>query len=141
MSSVLPPSGPADIAQILAVHDILPTTQRVDIAALVLATPQHVSAEQVLMRARHAGLAVSKATVYNTLGLFVARGLLREVIVDSGCVFYDSNTEPHYHFYNIDDGTLADVPTVHVPLAQLPAPPAGTVTAGVDIVIRIRNQV
>ena len=65
---------------------------------------------------------------------------MREVIVDPGCVFYDSNTDPHYHFYNIDDGTLADVPTIHVPIEQLPAPPPGTVTAGVDIVIRIRNQ-
>lgn len=134
------PRTPAEVGQILAAHGILPTAQRVDIAALVLGTRQHISAEQVLMRARNEGLAVSKATVYNTLGLFVTRGLVREVIVDSGCVFYDSNTEPHYHFYNIDDGTLADVPTVHVPIEQLPEPPPGTVTAGVDIVIRIRNQ-
>jgi len=135
-----PPPTKVDVARMLETHGILPTAQRVDIAALLLATKQHVSAEQVLMRARNDGLAVSKATVYNTLGLFVERGLVREVIIDPGCVFYDSNTEPHHHFYNIDDGTLADVPTVHVPLEQLPVPPPGTVTAGVDIVIRIRNQ-
>ncbi len=130
----------ADIAQLLEARDILPTAQRVEIAALLLATKQHVSAEQVMVKARTSGLAVSKATVYNTLGLFVARGLIREVIVDSARVFYDSNTEPHYHFYNVDDGTLADVATIHVPIEQLPSPPPGTVTDGVDIVIRIRNR-
>ncbi len=129
-----------DIAQMLESRDILPTAQRLEIAALLLATKQHVSAEQVMARARVAGLVVSKATVYNTLGLFVARGLIREVIVDSARAFYDSNTEPHHHFYNVDDGTLADVATIHVPLEQLPAPPPGTVADGVDIVIRIRNQ-
>lgn len=129
-----------DIAALLTARDILPTPQRVELATLLLASRQHVSAEQVMTRARDAGLTVSKATVYNTLGLFVERGLIRQVIVDSARVFYDSNTEPHYHFYNVDDGTLADVATVHVPIEQLPAPPQGTVTDGVDIVIRIRNR-
>jgi Fur family iron response transcriptional regulator len=134
------PPSKTEIAQMLEAREIMPTAQRVDIAALLLATKQHVSAEQVMARARRTGLVVSKATVYNTLGLFVARGLVREVIVDSARVFYDSNIDPHYHFYNLDDGTLEDVATVHVPIEQLPAPPPGTVTAGVDIVIRIRNR-
>ena len=123
------PLAKPDIAQMLAARDILPTAQRVEIAALLLATKQHVSAEQVMAKARTSGLVVSKATVYNTLGLFVARGLIREVIVDSARVFNDSNSEPHYHFYNVDDGTLADVATIHVPIEQLPCPPPGTVTA------------
>jgi Fur family iron response transcriptional regulator len=134
-------SCPLDIAAVLSARDILPTPQRVELATLLLACRQHVSAEQVMTRARKVGLTVSKATVYNTLGLFVERGLIREVIVDSDRVFYDSNTEPHYHFYNVDDGTLADVAIVHVPIEQLPPPPPGTVTDGVDIVIRIRNRV
>lgn len=140
-SATQTPLAKTDLAHLLASHHILPTAQRVEIAALLLATRQHVSAEQVMAKARTSGLAVSKATVYNTLGLFVGRGLIREVIVDSARVFYDSNTEPHHHFYNVDDGTLADVATVHVPIEQLPPPPPGTVTAGVDIVIRIRNHV
>ncbi len=139
-SSTSPPRTKAEIAELLGARDILPTAQRVELAALLLATQQHLSAEQVMSRAKIAGLVVSKATVYNTLGLFVERGIVREVIVDSARVFYDSNTDPHYHFYNVDDGTLGDVATVHVPIEQLPTPPAGTVTTGVDIVIRIRNR-
>ena len=84
---------------------------------------------------------LAKATVYNTLGLFAERGLVHQVLVDSTKVFYDSNTAPHYHFYNVDDGTLVDVEADLVPIAQqLPAAPEGTVADGVDIVIRVRNS-
>lgn len=134
------PEPKARIAERLERHAIQPTPQRVEIAAILLAEMQHLSAEQVLTRATKKGLAVSKATVYNTLGLFVARGLVREVIVDPGKVFYDSNTVPHYHFYNVDDGTLTDLDRSLAPLEHLPTPPAGTYTEAVDIVVRIRNR-
>jgi len=38
--------------------------------------------------------------VYNTLNLFLEKKLIREVIVDPNKVFYDPNTEPHYHMYD-----------------------------------------
>jgi len=61
---------------------IRPTAQRVQIALLLLAAPQHLSAEQILASLRSAGARVSKATVYNTLNLFAARGLIRQLSVD-----------------------------------------------------------
>ncbi|MBI2801523.1 MAG: transcriptional repressor [Gammaproteobacteria bacterium] len=134
------PDAKQQLATVLNGHGILPTVQRVEIAAILLAHLQHLSAEQVLAKVSTAGLAVSKATIYNTLGLFVERGLVREVIVDSTRVFYDSNTAPHYHFYNVDDGTLTDVAIDDVVIARLPSPPGGTAATGVDIVMRVRNQ-
>ena len=128
------------IPAVLKTHGIQATAQRVEIAAILLAEKQHLSADQVLNRVCRAGAPVSKATVYNTLGLFAERGLARQVIVDSTKVFYDSNTEPHYHFYNVDDGTLTDVMADLVPIEQLPSAPEGTFADGVDIVIRIRNE-
>ena len=137
--SVLLPASRDEIAQKLQAHGILPTPQRVDIAAIFFTADQHLSADQVLARVGKEGGAVSKATVYNTLGLFAERGLLSQVIVDSTKVFYDSNTRPHYHFYNVDDGVLTDVDASRLPLEDLPQPPGGTYAEGVDIVIRIRN--
>lgn len=128
------------IPDILKRHGIQATAQRVEIAAILLAEKQHLSADQVLNRVSGTGAPVSKATVYNTLGLFAERGLAKQVIVDSTKVFYDSNTDPHYHFYNVDDGTLTDVTADLVPIEQLPSAPEGTYADGVDIVIRIRNQ-
>ena len=51
---------------------------------------------------------VSKATVYNTLGLFAAHGLIKGVKVDPSKVFCDSNPMPHHHFYHTTTGELTD---------------------------------
>lgn len=139
------PSAASDeeIGRRLLACGIRPTAQRIDIARIFLSGDVHLSAEQVLARvSRHGrvGRRVSKATVYNTLGLLAERGLLTLVSVDPTRTFYDSNTAPHYHFYNVDDATLTDVVAPLPALERLPAPPAGTVTAAVDIVIRIRNR-
>lgn len=119
---------------------ILPTQQRLQIAAVLFARHRHLSAEQVLTEVQAAGHRVSKATVYNTLGLFAREGLIREVIVDPNRVFYDPNNAPHHHFYNLDTGELIDVDTAQFPIERLPELPAGTVAAGVDVIIRVRQQ-
>jgi Fur family iron response transcriptional regulator len=120
-------------------HDILPTQQRLQIAQVLLTRDQHVSAEQVLEMVNTTGTRVSKATVYNTLGLFAEKGILREVNVDPSRVFYDTNRSNHHHFYNVDTGKLSDIDTGQVPVDQLPAPPQGTVLDGVEVIIRVRN--
>lgn len=142
MSLPIDPATPdrEALATLLQGHGISPTAQRVEIAAILLSKRQHLSADQVLGRLIAQGAAVSKATVYNTLGLFAEKSLIREVIVDPAKVFYDSNADTHHHFYNVDDGTLIDVDSEQLPIEQLPRPPAGTVAEGVDIVIRIRNK-
>jgi Fur family iron response transcriptional regulator len=129
-----------DIISLLSSHGITPTQQRVEIAQILFAKPQHLSADQVLARANSQSPQVSKATVYNTLKLFAAKGLVREVIVDPVKVFYDSTTTPHHHFYNVDTGQLMDIDPVEVPIGNLPQLPAGTVQADVDVIIRVKNQ-
>src|SRR2546429_2616385 len=89
---------------------IRPTAQRVRIATLLLSAPQHLSAEQILACLRAAGARVSKATVYNTLNLFAAHGLIRQLSVDGSRAWFDSNVEPHYHFHDLESGSLIDVP-------------------------------
>ncbi|HWQ94469.1 MAG TPA: transcriptional repressor, partial [Gammaproteobacteria bacterium] len=83
---------------------------------------------------------VSKATVYNTLALFVEHGLLREVIVDPSKIVYDSNLSAHHHFYNIDTGLLQDIPSEQVTVANLSTLPEGTAAAGIEVIIRVRNN-
>ena len=78
---------------------VTPTTQRVEIAQILFARPQHLSAEQILGMVNESSSTASKATVYNTLGLFAKKGLVKEVIVDPSKVFYDSNVTKHFHFF------------------------------------------
>lgn len=132
-------AGREAIVAILREHDINPTAQRIDVAEYMLARPQHLSAEQVLHALQQAGHTVSKATIYNTLGLFVEKGLVREVNVDSSRAFYDSNTSRHHHFYNVDSGELRDIEGDSLQVANLPSIPPGTRMDSIDVIIRVRN--
>ena len=128
------------VSELLQGHGIIPTHQRVEIALLMLEGNQHLSADQVFTRVNQGGTAVSKATVYNTLGLFADRGIIRQVIVDPTKVFYDSNATPHYHFYNVDEGTLIDFDASDLPISNTPLPPAGTIAESIEVIVRIRNK-
>jgi Fur family transcriptional regulator, iron response regulator len=119
---------------------VTPTQQRVEIAQILFRQPQHLSAEQVLSEVNVNSAMVSKATVYNTLGLFAEKGLVREVIVDPTKVFYDSNISNHHHFYNVDTGNLTDIDPASVKVETLPPLPDGTVADGVDVIIRLRQS-
>lgn len=128
------------IASRLASHGAKPTTQRLKLAELVFERPQHLSAEELLKAARSRGISVSKATVYNTLKLFVECGLLRELVVDRDRVYYDSTVHAHHHFYNVDTGEMIDIPQEAVSLAGMPVAPQGTEQDGVEVIIRVRNR-
>jgi len=119
-------------------HDINPTHQRIEIAHALFSRGEHLSADQVLAIVNDRHSATSKATVYNTLNLFLEKKLIREVIVDPNKVFYDPNTEPHYHMYDVQAGRLTDIDASDVRVSGLPALPAGMVTEGMDIIIRVR---
>lgn len=127
-------------ADLLKQHGIRPTRQRIAIADVLLGGMRHLSAEEIRMEANRGGAAVSKATVYNTLNLFLEHELVKQVVVDGSRVFYDSNMMHHYHFYNEDTGELTDIPADQLRILELPEPPSGTVTSGMDIVIRVRPR-
>ena len=129
-----------DIGEQLRDAGITPTQQRVQIAEILFARPQHLSADQILAVVNSNGPIASKATIYNTLGLFARKGLVREVIVDPSKVFYDSNTGEHHHFYNLDSGELTDIDAENVMITSLPELPANTQPAGIDIIFRIRES-
>jgi len=129
------------IVELLAAHGIIPTRQRIDLAHILLAKPQHLSAEQLMEAAWADGdHHVSKATVYNTLNLFVERGLIREIIADPTKSFYDSTTTEHGHLYNVDTGELMDIPASGNHPGLLAALPEGVTPIGVEIVVRVKNS-
>ena len=129
-----------DVARLLRDHGILPTQQRLMIARVLFDRRHHFSADQVMTSVNEGRDRVSKATVYNTLGLFARNGLVREVIVDPARVFYDPNTSNHHHFYNVDTGELIDIDSDSLQINDLPELPAGTAAEGVDVIIRLRSE-
>src|SRR6185503_13351918 len=116
-----------NLAEVLRAHDINPTHQRIEIAYALFSRGEHLSADRLLAIVNDRHSATSKATVYNTLNLFVEKKLIREVIVDPNKVFYDPNTAPHHHFYNVDSGELTDIEASAIEVSGLPQSPDGLV--------------
>ena len=99
-----------------------------------------MSADRILALVNERDSETSKATVYNTLKLFLAKRLIREVIVDPDRVFYDPNVAPHHHMYDADTGELLDIDAAEIKVEGLPALPDGKVTDRVDVIVRIRTR-
>jgi Fur family transcriptional regulator, iron response regulator len=129
-----------NIAELLRRHGIAPTHQRTEIAHVLFTRREHLSAEQILSLVNSRYAETSKATVYNTLKLFLERKLIRELVVDPAKIVYDPNTEPHHHLYDVTTGRLTDIPADNIRVVGLPALPQGTVAEGVDIIVRTRPQ-
>jgi Fur family iron response transcriptional regulator len=116
-----------------------PTRQRLALAKLLLENgPRHLTAEELYHEAHNAGIAVSLATVYNTLHQFTSVGLLREVVVDMGQSYFDTNTTHHHHFFDESTGQLTDIPERDVEIGRLPAPPSGSEIDRVEVIVRLR---
>jgi Fur family iron response transcriptional regulator len=128
------------LVDLLRRHGINPTHQRIEIAYALFARGEHLSADQILATVNDRHSETSKATVYNTLNLFLEKKLIREVIVDPSRVFYDPNTDPHHHLFNVDTGELTDIDASRVEVSGLPPLPEGMVTEGVDIIVRARRR-
>jgi len=126
------------LAGMLRRHGIAPTHQRIEIAHVLFERRQHLSAEQILAAVNASEVETSKATVYNTLRLFLEKKLVRELVVDPTRIYYDPNTEPHHHFYDVVTGQLTDIPADAVRIEGLPPLPPDTVADGVDVIIRTR---
>ncbi len=133
------PGTPFDSTESLRSHGIYPTSQRLIIANILLAKHQHMTAEQIYDVIRSKQIKVSQATIYNSLRLFVKKDLLHEIFVDSSKTFYDTNTQPHQHFFNVDTGQLTDIKKHLDPAFIQNELPSATLIDSVDIIVRIRN--
>ncbi|MCX6565620.1 MAG: Fur family transcriptional regulator [Candidatus Aminicenantes bacterium] len=87
------------LRDVLAGHGVKPTFQRLTILGAVMDNRSHPT-----IRALHAALVrkiptLSKTTLYSTLELFAAKGLVRALTIDPAEVRYDGVPAPHHHFH------------------------------------------
>ena len=120
--------------------ELRPTRQRLALCKMLFdGGDRHVTAEALHGEAMAADVRVSLATIYNTLHQFTTAGLLREVVVESGKTYFDTNTSEHHHFYLEDDAQLVDIDGSTISISGLPTPPNGGTVAQVDVVVRVRG--
>lgn len=129
-----------DLIDRLRTVKLRPTRQRLALAKLLFSgQDRHVSAEALHKEAHETGVSVSLATVYNSLHQFTQAGLLREVVVEPGRSYFDTNVSEHHHFYIEDTGQLCDIEPETMSLPSLPQVPDGTRISRVDVTIRLKR--
>jgi Fur family iron response transcriptional regulator len=128
-----------DVVRILEEHGIQPSAQRVAVADYVLWTDEHPSADHVWTRVQGSFPMISRATVYNTLNLFVEKGLLRELHLAPDSVLFDSNMERHHHFVDEETGRIYDIPWDHIEVSKA-RPVAGFEMRDYSVVMRGRRR-
>jgi Fur family iron response transcriptional regulator len=109
-----------DLTDLLKRHGIQPSVQRLAIAAVVLQGGRHPAADEIHREVRSRLPMVSRATVYNTLHLFVERGLLLAHQVGEGPTVYDANVDRHHHVIDAESGQIVDVPWEAIEVRQSP---------------------
>jgi len=125
----------------LKMASLRPTRQRLALSKLLFDKGnRHLTAEQLHGEAMAANVPVSLATVYNTLHQFTTAGLLREVVVEPGRSYFDTNVKEHHHFYFEETCGLKDIPSDDIRLNDLPTAPAGTRVSRVDVIIRLTEN-
>ena len=117
-----------------------PTRQRVSLARLLFARgDRHISAEQLHAEALAAQVSVSLATVYNTLHQFHDAGLLREVLVETGRSYFDTNVGDHHHIFDAQTGQLCDIPADSLSFSRIPTLPEGKRISRIDVVVHMTD--
>ena len=128
------------MAERLRAAGLRPTRQRIALGRLLFARGhRHISAEALHEEALVAAVPVSLATIYNTLHQFTEAGLLREIAVDGGRTYFDTNVSDHHHFFVEGENRLIDM-AGSVELESWPEPPQGMEITSVEVVVRVRHK-
>ena len=108
-----------NVAEVLEQHGIQPSAHRVAVGEYVLTTKDHPSADRVWARVKQRFPMISRATVYNTLNLFVEKKLLRELHLAPDSVVFDPNVERHHHLIDEETGRIYDVDWDEVEVSRI----------------------
>lgn len=135
----IPDSKQQNIRHFLLMHNVNPTRQRLAIAACMFNKQQHLSAENILEQVNLDDIQVSKATVYNTLRLFVEQGMLREVVIDPLRTLFDTNITDHHHILNTETGEIRDIKAIEIDPDLVSGLAPGEHIQEIDLVLKVSN--
>lgn len=117
-----------------------PTRQRLALAKLLFdGEDRHVTAEMLQKEVGRIEAKVSLATIYNTLHQFTEAGLLKEVVVNPGKTYFDTNVADHHHLYFKEEEKLIDLKPDELVISTLPNVPEGKKISGISVVVHMEN--
>jgi len=131
----------AAILAMLREAGLRPTRHRLVLARLLFGGEgnRHVTAERLHHEAAEEGAELSLATVYNALHQFTRVGLLKELVIDPGRTYFDTNVTPHHHFHHPASGDLEDIDYDDISVSEIPTPPGERSVASVHVIITLED--
>jgi len=82
----------------LSEKDIKPSFHRIKVLEYLMVNKNHPTVEQIYSSLKKLFPTLSKATIYNSLNLFVEKGLVQPITIEETELRYDSTVESHGHF-------------------------------------------
>jgi Fur family peroxide stress response transcriptional regulator len=91
-------SIPERVFDKLAEKNIKPSFHRIKVLEYLMVNKNHPTVEQIYSSLKKLFPTLSKATIYNSLNLFVEKGLVQPITIEETEIRYDSTVESHGHF-------------------------------------------
>ncbi len=131
----------SQVVQKLRDVGLRPTQQRLALAKILFDGPsRHVTAEILHEETEQSNINISLATIYNSLHQFTDAGLLREVVVDSGRTYFDSNTTDHHHYFLEKEGRLEDIPQDSIEINMMIDAPVGKKFSRIEVIVHMTEE-
>ena len=83
---------------------------------------------------------VSLATVYNTVHALKKRGYLKEILINAGKIYFDTNTSNHHHFLDENTNTLLDLKESEIGKIKLKKKIPGKKIKSIEVLIKIASD-
>jgi Fur family peroxide stress response transcriptional regulator len=96
------------VIKILTDNGLKVTPQRIAILEVALSINSHPTADNVIDYIRLSYPHVTIGTVYKSLELFVAKGILNKVKTDTDATRFDSLSARHHHLYSAESDHIED---------------------------------
>lgn len=98
-----------NIPKYLTSHDIKPSYQRIKIFEYLYQEMNHPTVDLIYKTLAPEIPTLSKTTVYNTLKIFVDKGITSTVTIENNEVRYDAEMSNHGHFKCNICGSISDI--------------------------------
>ena len=126
--------------KILQESNLRPTSQRIAILDYILGKHKvHLTAAKLMSHLKNKNINISLATVYNNLNELADKGMLRKFYVNNDKMWFDSNLQDHYHFYDSDRDEIIDIDKKEISFSKFPKVPSGKIKDSINIIINLKK--
>tara|TARA_B100001029_G_C14843305_1_gene329559 strand:+ start:244 stop:645 length:402 start_codon:yes stop_codon:yes gene_type:complete len=131
----------SEAKNILIKNDLRPTSQRLAIINYILENHKiHITADKLIKHFKEKRINISLATVYNNLNDLAEKGILRKFYLNNDKMWFDTNLQDHYHFYDIEKDELIDIDKNEISFKNPLKIPKGKIKDSINIIINLKNK-